>query len=118
MADITDPRVLAFVNDVARPMADALEAFYWRAKGIRTEYVQGGIAGLFTQDASPIRDAANPLTGTPNGKKQLTGYAVGALMDDLAAFVTDMEASGGAKLGRTESVASHLSMFDEANRVG
>jgi hypothetical protein len=115
MADITNPVVLSAVGEIVRPSATAMVARYWDAKKSVAEWTTSGIAALCGNSGTDnIRDEANPVTGTGNGKKQLTAYLCDAEMNDLAAFCTWFEAEG--RLARAASVASHLSAFDEANR--
>lgn len=113
MADIVDARAIAYCDEIVRPMASQMVELYWKAKYAISEHAVVG--ALFPADESPVKDASDPVSGPANGKKKLTGYLVGVEKDDLAAFVADMEANSGARLARYASIASHLSMFDEAN---
>ena len=114
MADITNPVVTTAVTEIVRPSATAMMVRYWDAKAKVSEWIDGGISTLCGWAADPIKDAANPVEGAANGKKQLTAAQCSASMEDMAAFCTWFEAQG--RLGRAASVASHLSAFDEANR--
>lgn len=111
--DITNQVVIAAVGEIVRPSATAMMARYWDAKKAIAEWTTSGIAALCGVEADPIKDSANPVEGTGNGKKQLTAYQCSAMMGDMAAFCTWFEAEG--RLARAASVASHLAPFDEAN---
>jgi hypothetical protein len=116
MTDVTHPRALAFCNETMRPLMTQAVAFYFACKNAGLEASTPEVSGAFnTDDGTPIRDAANPVEGTPNGKKPLTTGAIFKALIDASTFCSDMEAYGGDKLRRAASIASQLAPFDEAN---
>ena len=105
MPDITDPQAISFANTKVRVMADLLQSTYWSAKAIVTEWNATSMSALIPNTADPIKDGANPVTGTADGRKPITGAKATSIITRAQEFITDYEASTNAKLNTVEQVS-------------
>lgn len=95
MAAFGNPQVKAFLGERARPTANAMMQTYWAAKRLLAEWHARGIAGLMAGAASDdvIADGAAQDGRTPVTVAELTN-----LVSNAEWLVTQMEASGNARL--------------------
>jgi hypothetical protein len=93
MADITSPQAIKFVTEQARPLADALVAFYYAARRVRDRYAAIGGASLIPNTVDVVVDGA-----ASNGSPLATGADVNAALGLMASVLTDLEANNQAKL--------------------
>jgi hypothetical protein len=89
LADITDTEAVQFTQLLARPTANAIAYAYWLSKKTLAEWFGNDLGSVVTNDTSLVTD------GCP---KPVTGAQVTSVITRASELVTDLEASGGAKL--------------------
>ncbi len=106
MPDNTNPVAIAFCNNFARRAADKRAQDYYFAKATVAEWNALGGATLIPNSATEvIRDSANPVTGTGDGRPQLTGDKVNALITRCQEIIADFDATSSAKLNTVLQVS-------------
>jgi len=89
-----------FCNEKIRPAADALVQLYNSASNALAEWNARGGTGAIPNDGTVVDDNA-----PSDGRNQITGAMVSNIINRLAEFVADQEASGNAKLNTEYAVA-------------
>jgi hypothetical protein len=101
MANITDPTAVRFCNEQVRVAADKTVQFYWWCKQLKVEYVANpSLATLIPNDSSPLIDGA-----AQDGRTVLTGADVNAVLTNINALITSLEANSSAILNIFAKVA-------------
>jgi hypothetical protein len=94
MADITNPQVVAFCNDLLRPYADASTRNYYAAKHILTVWFATNLgADVPNLVGDIVVDGA-----AADGREPISGFDVWNLVNRAQELVTDYEAGSNAKL--------------------
>jgi len=101
MADITNAQAITFSNEQIRPAANSLAQLYYEAKRVSQQWTALGMSSLITNsvDDTMIDGAAT------DGRPLIDGADVNNIVNRLTEFITDMEASGNAKLNTVLAVA-------------
>jgi hypothetical protein len=106
MANITSPEAIAFSDQRVRTIADKLAQLYYAAKAVRDEWYANNMGTLFSL-ADDLRDAANPLEGTGDGRHPVTGNDVTNVIVRCEEIVLSFESSSNAKLNTILAVATN-----------
>jgi hypothetical protein len=88
MADIVDPIVIRFCNEIIRPVAEELRAIKYRIDSAMVTWY-GGMNTLVPNDSSPVADGREG-----EGVSRLTGIDVNGLVAQMAALKYQLEQSG------------------------
>lgn len=101
MADINNPQAVAFTNNMARPLADALECAYRSAKRVVEDWNAQGMSGLIPNDAAAqIFDGAES-----DGRPIAHGADVVNVITRAMELIADYEANGLAKLNTVLAIS-------------
>lgn len=103
---ISDVQSVKFSNEELRPAADRAVQFYHWAKQTVTDWNDKNLAATITVGGGEIMDGAET-----DGRTIVTGNDAVVLINQLQAFVTDMEANGGAKLAAYDKYAVNTLAF-------
>lgn len=95
MANNTNPQAVAFSNSKIRPLADMLNALYWTAKSVSSQWTSQGLAALVPNDANFIQDGATVGAGTPDGRTPITNADINVLLAKATDFIAYCEGSSG-----------------------
>ena len=104
MANITDPAAVKFSNEQVRPAADKAVQFYWWLKAVQAQYnAAPSLASNLPNDSSVVVDGS-----AQDGRNQITGADVNAVLTQLAALITSFEANNSAILKVFSKVAVNI----------
>lgn len=93
MALITNPTAIRLSNERIRPMADLLGQTYHSAKVLLAEWQALGGSAMFPKTTDVIDDGADK-----DGRLPVTANMANAIIDELTAFVANLEALNNTKL--------------------
>ena len=106
MADITDGEAIGFINDKIRVAADIMLAAHRTAAELKALWdANPQLATKITNSQSDaVRDGANPESGTPDGRLQITGADVHNVINRANEFAVGNINRTSAPLWSTGSV--------------
>lgn len=96
MANLTDPRIIAWSDQRARTLADDVEQFTAKILAHQADYVAQGIAALITAGGGSNLVADSSVTG-PDGRQQITGNSLinfKAAVDQMVTALTSTNVTG------------------------
>ena len=100
MADITNPQVIKFSNEVIRPLADAYSQLYFRTKAIAAEWTAQNMGALIPNDTSSLVDGS-----ATDGRPPITGAMVNTLAAIAVTLIDDLELNTNEKLNQLLQIA-------------
>lgn len=101
MAEITNPQVVRFANEKARPMADRLYSAWVEAQSVLQEYTSTNIGSLINDAGSGNLIADGSET---DGRTRLTGGDIFNLITALTAYVAYVENGAVATADRRDVI--------------
>lgn len=102
MAEITDPQVIKFSNEEARPIADSLYKAYYKTKAFLEDYNSGNIGSKINDAGSSnlIADGSDV-----DGRTRIVGGDIYNLITAAQAFIDFIEGNAVATLARLDVIA-------------
>lgn len=91
---MSDPVVVKFCNEVARPLSDRRCQLYVMARAAVVQWKSKGVADLVAADVKSVVADGSVL----DGRTPLTGEDVQVVMAAVSAWVDAMDANGQAEL--------------------
>jgi hypothetical protein len=102
MADISDPQVVRFSNEVVRPVADRMAQFFYFAESANDQFNANPDLLKALLSGATIDDGADK-----DGRPILTADTVKVLFTQVQQFVDDFRANDNAKLNIILAAAAH-----------
>lgn len=97
---ITDGSAISFANETVRPLADRIAQVHSFAKDFLDYWDANAMGDVFTVGGGDVED------GAPNdGRQVITGNSVLGFHNWVAAFVSDLEASGNTNLNTVLNIS-------------
>lgn len=100
MAAISNPEAVAFSNNMARKMADAMAQSYYSAKVIVNTWNGDSISAIIPNTSDLIVDGS-----AQDGRNPATGASVTNIITRAMEIVADYEANSNAKLNTVLAMA-------------
>jgi hypothetical protein len=99
MPAITDPAAMTFSNSKARVTADLMAHLYWTCKALIAEWNATSMSAKITNTTDLLSDGA-----ATDGRNQITGINVTAIVTEAMAVVAHYEAGSNAVLNAIQIV--------------